>query len=184
VPAPKRKTLAARSAVTLGAFAFGCAALLTLSSSGCAEETLQTAKKSGAGRKVPVDFTTPGELAPGTIDAFGLKLPRDMVIEAKFGDTIHAVGRLHFEHVSNYIRDRVSAIKVNIGPSRTQFKNAVLLADDTKTLEIEVIVVRKGVQVTVRNRTKKPAEPDLSDEERWRRAGLDKNGEVTREQAE
>jgi hypothetical protein len=152
---------------------------------GCDEPAVDApAAPAETSRSTPVDTTKPGEIAEGKEQAFGLVLPRDMRITTRIGDTVMTVGRLPFEHVANYVRERVDALQVNIGPSRTQFKNAVVRADNSKVVEVEVVVVRDGVQIVVQNLTREPAEPGLSDEERWRRAGLGPNGKVTKSQSE
>ena len=152
---------------------------------GCSpDEKSETLTNSGASRHTPVDFVAPGELAEGPDSAFGLRLPRDMGVTSRGSDVVYAPGRIPFEHVSNYVRDRVDAVQVNIGPTRTVFRSANVRGGDPVELEIEVVVVRKGVQMVVHNRTRKPAEPGLSDGERWRRAGLNPDGKVTKDQSQ
>lgn len=149
---------------------------------GCQDDPPELAP-SGVGR-VPIDTLAPGEIAEGKEIAFGLRLPRDMRVTSRQSRAVFALGRLHIEEVSNFVRDRVDAKQVDTGPTRTRFVEAVPLRDKTTTIDIEVIVTRQGTEIVVRDRTRVPAEPGLSDEERWRRAGLQPNGKPTKDQME
>ncbi len=138
---------------------------------------------SGVGR-VPIDTLAPGEIAEGNEIAFGLRLPRDMRVTSRQARAVFALGRVHFEDVSNFVRDRVEATQIDTGPARTRFIEAVPLRDKSRAVDIEVLVTRRGTELVVRDRTRVPAEPGLSDEERWRRAGLQPNGKPTKDQME
>jgi hypothetical protein len=155
------------ASVTLGALALG----------GCREETEPPGLPPP--RQTPVDTTLPGELAEGTEVAFGLKLPRDLEIEARFDDAVIAVGRVPLEYVANYVRDRVDSDRVETGPSRTVFDEASPKADAQKTVRIEVTRRARGdVQLVVRDRTPKPMEEGLTEAERYKKAGLAPDGKT------
>ena len=133
---------------------------------------------------VAVDSAEPGEVAEGSEKAFGFPLPRDMRVKAKMDDTWYAEGRLRAEHVANYVRDRVDAAHVDTGPTKTVFREARLKGDPNHLYELEVSVSRAGASLIVRDRTPKPAEPGLSERERWERAGMTPDGKVIKNKAE
>ena len=79
--------------------------------------------------------------------------------------------------MANYIRRRVDTEEVDTGPSKTRFVGAKVRGGD-KTVDVEVALVSRGVQVVVRDRTRKPAEDGLSDKDRWDRVGLTPDGKL------
>jgi hypothetical protein len=131
-----------------------------------------------AASAAPVDQIKPGELAEGDEKAFGFPIPRRMRVRGRFPDSVVAVGRVSFEGLANYVRDRVVHAKVSTGPERTVFDKASLKHDADKAVRIEVTRRSTRVELVVRDRTRKPAEPGLSDEERWRRAGVTPDGKM------
>jgi hypothetical protein len=125
-----------------------------------------------------VDSVPEGELAEGAIDAFGLKLPRPMKLKAKLLDTIFATAGLSLERVSNYVRERVEAERIETGPKKTVFRGAKV-EGTSRVLHIEVIARSSNiVDLVVRDQTQKPAPQGLTEEERWRQAGLTPDGRV------
>jgi hypothetical protein len=169
---------AARAAASSGGLLVAAALAFSFSLTGCLqEEERKELLPSGVAVGHPVDTTIPGELPEGTIVAFGLKLPRRMTVIAQMDDSLFAVGAMRLEHVSNYIRSRVDAEKVETGPSKTVFREAKVRGGD-KTVEVEVSLVSRGVQVVVRNKTRKPAAEGLSEKQRWERVGLTPDGKV------
>jgi hypothetical protein len=129
-------------------------------------------------RSVPVDQIKPGELAEGDERAFGFPIPRRMRVRGRFPDSIVSDGRVSFEELSNYVRERVTHAKVSTGPERTVFDGANPMREPSKTVRIEVTRHNTKVELVVRDRTRKPAEPGLSDEERWRRTGVSPDGKM------
>ncbi|MBI4704625.1 MAG: hypothetical protein HY744_26270 [Deltaproteobacteria bacterium] len=130
-----------------------------------------------ASARPAVDTTEEGELAEGTERAFGLVLPREMRVAARFPDEVFAGGEVRFEAASNFVRQRVAAEHVETGPVRTVFVRAHPKAEPKR--ELHVIVTRKagGVELVVRDQTPRPAERGLTEEERWKQLGLTPHGE-------
>lgn len=148
------------------------------------DEQSETLLPSGIARSTPVDTTEPNEIAEGDVLAFGLALPRDITIDAQGRDTTYATGRLPFEALANYVRDRVTASRVETGPAQTVFVDAVVKRDPKKVVQVEVRSKRGRVQLIVRNRTPRPADEGLTEAERWRRAGLTPDGRAIEGQGE
>ncbi len=140
------------------------------------DEQSETLMPSGLSPSTPIDSTEPNEVAEGDVLAFGLALPRDIEIDVQGADTTYATGRLPFEALANYVRQRVTATRVDTGPAQTVFVDAVVKRDPKKVVQVEVRNKRGRVQLIVRDRTPKPADEGLSEAERWRRAGLTPDG--------
>lgn len=127
---------------------------------------------------IQVDSVPEGELAEGDLDAFGLKLPRSMKLKASMPDTVFATAALSLERVSNYIRSRVEAERIETAPKKTVFIGAKIDGGKRK-LHIEVIALSSNiVDVVVRDKTEQPAQEGLTEEERWRQVGLTPDGRV------
>jgi len=127
----------------------------------------------------PPDQLRPGELAEGTLDAFGLKLPRVMKIDTTFPDATFASGEATHKDVVGYVRERVVAEKVETLPTKTVFEGVTLKSSPGKKLRIEVIASGSGKsKLVIRDETRPPAKPGLSEEERWREVGLTPQGEL------
>ena len=127
----------------------------------------------------PPDQLVPGELAEGTIDAFGLKLPRIMKLDTRFPDAAFASGEASHKDVVNYVRDRVIATKVETLETKTVFDGATLKSTPANKLHIEVIALGGGrSKLVIRDETRPPAKPGLTEEERWREVGMTPQGEL------
>lgn len=128
--------------------------------------------------KPPVDQLAPGEIAEGKETAFGITLPRKMTITARFADTVFARGDLTIEDTTRYVRQRVVAERVDVGPAKTVFTKATSKSDPGKILAIEIVSVGNGSQLVLRDATPPPPEPGLSEEERWKKLGLSPQGKL------
>jgi hypothetical protein len=150
---------------------------------GCDRETETAAHPPASASTAQPDTTLPGEIAEGAEQAFGLPLPRDMQVTARLKDAVYANGKLPFEPLANYVRDRVLAERVDTGPNKTVFVNAAVKSSPTKLVDVEVVSRHGSVQMVVRDRHRPPPEPGLSEEERWKRAGLTPKGKVIKTEA-
>lgn len=145
---------------------------------GSADVVGAAAPSSSAVPMRPVDRLAPGELAEGNQSAFGIPVPRGMRLDANFADAAHVVGTVRAEDVANYVRERVQVDRVEIGAARTVFPRAFVKGDPSKRVfQIEVIADGPTTRLVIRDLTRPPAEPGLSEEERWRKAGFSPNGE-------
>jgi hypothetical protein len=153
--------------------------------SGCSpDERSELLLPSEVVRGRPLDTTKPNEIAESEIFAFGLALPRGLRIKAQAKDATYAIGRLPFEALANYVRDRVTATRVDTGPAQTVFVDAIVKRDPKHVVQVEVRARRGRVELVVRDRTPKPADEGLTEAERWRRAGLTPDGRPIEKLAE
>lgn len=127
-------------------------------------------------RPTPVDSTLPGEMAEGREKAFGFPMPRDMKIIARMEKVWTAETTMSLESVANYVRARVETDKVETGPSRTVFMEAKPRYDASKTVKVTVARKSGKTLLIVRDKTRVPAEKGLTEEERWRQAGIGPDG--------
>jgi hypothetical protein len=134
---------------------------------------------------VVIDSVDEKELAEGTRAAFGLKLPRDVKVTASFRDAVFAAGVMPLDSITNYVRDRVQAERVDTAPKKTVFQHAKVKSDPARRVRVEVWVSAPGkIQMVVRDETQKEPEPGLTQEERWRRAGMAPGGKPLDDRAE
>lgn len=163
--------------LALAALALACAAATACRSGADAPPTPAPSASAEAPRRRAADQVAPGELAEGTEQAFGLPIPRKMRVRLRFPDEIVATGEVPAEQVSNYVRQRVLAERVETGPAKTVFSRATLKRDPARFLRVEVISRgARGAELVVRDVTRPPPEPGLSDEERWRQKGFKPDG--------
>lgn len=127
--------------------------------------------------KPPVDQLAPGEIAEGAEKAFGLPVPRAMLIEARFPDAVFAAGELPAELVASYIKKRVVSESVEAGPAKTVFPRATLKDAPTTVIHIEVVAQGRSTSLVVRDITRPPAKDGLTEEQRWKELGLTPQGE-------
>ncbi len=103
----------------------------------------------------------------------GLVVPRDMRLLRVFDDSAVARGRVGAEAVSNYVRKRVDAATAEIGAARTVFPKAHVKGQPPeKTVRIEVVQDVDSTELLLRDMTPPPIPPGLSEDERWRKAGV------------
>jgi hypothetical protein len=125
----------------------------------------------------PVDRLAPDELAAGSSDVWGLAIPRDMHIEHHFPEIAYVVGPVKADALANYVRDRVVVSHVEIGAGRTIFPNAHIKGGPPDHLyELDVIPEPNGTRLQIQDLTPVKIIPGLTDEERWRQAGLTPQG--------
>lgn len=168
------------------AIAAALAVAIVGSSTGCKKPTprpLEAARGSASGSPSstppPVDHLGPGELPPGTQTAFGLVLPRGLSLLGVFPGVAHAAGPLTIEDVSNYVRARVDLRRVELGAAGTVFPSVHITGGDpSKVYRIEVNAIGPDTHVIIRDVTPKAPIPveNITDEERWRRAGFKPDG--------
>ncbi|HEX3776823.1 MAG TPA: hypothetical protein VHV51_20265 [Polyangiaceae bacterium] len=125
----------------------------------------------------PVDRLAPDELAVGTSEIWGLTLPRRMHVEHQFPELAYAIGPVTADALANYVRDRVIVSHVEIGAGRTIFPNARIKGGPPDHFyELDVIPEPNGTRLQIQDLTPVKVVPGLSDEERWRQAGLTPQG--------
>lgn len=125
----------------------------------------------------PVDRLAPDELAAGNAEVWGFAVPKEMHVEHRYEDAAHLVGPVKPDALANYVRDRVEVSHVEIGAGRTIFPNARIKGGAAERVyELDVVPEPNGTRLTIRDVTPLKVTPGLTDEERWRQAGLTPQG--------
>jgi hypothetical protein len=100
-----------------------------------------------------------------------------MRVEQRFEKAVYAEGNLEPGAVTNFLRERVVAGRIELAANKTVFSQ-VRLPGTNRDYQIEV-GGRRPCRVVVRDVTPEPAAPaGLTEEERWKRAGLSPQGSV------
>jgi hypothetical protein len=154
--------------------------IVVLSSVACRKET-QKAPPPAASRSPsvkPLDRLAKGELAPGSGRVFGFEVPDGMVVRGQFEDVAYLHGSVAPDALANYVRDRVVVAHVEIGAARTVFPNARIKSGPAdRFFQIEVVAGKGLTELVLKDVTPGPPAPEqLSNEERWRRAGRKPDG--------
>jgi hypothetical protein len=141
-----------------------------------------SSKSSSPAPEKPADRLAPFEIVEGKEAAFGVQLPRDARVKARFEKTVHTQTPFTREALTAYLRARVKDGNVIEGATMTSLVDVAPAADPQKRLTIDVRSLRlaDGTQseAVIRDATKAPAEPGLSNEQRWQKAGLTTTGKV------
>jgi hypothetical protein len=157
-------------------------ALAALFLLGCESEQIVppgTLAADSAPTRRPVDRLAPGELAPGRAEAFGMVLPRALEVEARFPDAVHASGAVNPAALASYVRARVEVAHVEIGAARTIFPSVAIKGGKPERLyRIEIVEDGPRTRLVLRDITPPPTVQGISEEERWRRAGISPSGEI------
>jgi hypothetical protein len=145
---------------------------------GCSTDTAKPIEGApSASARKPLDRLAPGELMPGTAEAFGFIAPKQLRLERRFPGEAHFVGQASAEAVANYVRERVSVERVEVGVARTVFPKVIIKGGDpNKHYRIEVVRDGPLSRIMIRDITVPAAPEGLSEEERWTRAGMRPDG--------
>lgn len=147
-------------------------AIITLSFCACRRESHDVVKSRAADER-PLDRLLPGELAEGKEQAFGLLLPREMRLERVFDDSAIARGKVGPEALAEYVKKRVETTTVEFGQGRIVFAHThPAAAKPGKLVRIEIAKELDATVLLVSDVTPPPVPAGLSDEERWRKAGV------------
>jgi hypothetical protein len=125
----------------------------------------------------PVDRLTPEELNAGSSSIWGFSVPQEMHIEHHYREAAYMIGPVKPDALSNYVRDRVLVSHVEIGAGRTIFPNAHIKGGAPDGVyEFDVIPEPGATRLVIHDLTPPKVQPGLTDEERWRQAGLTPQG--------
>lgn len=133
----------------------------------------QPAPPAPSSRASSVDHLLPGELAEGKERALGLALPRDLRVVRSFQQSVVARGRVNPEALTDYVRRRVSASAVETSLERTTFARVHVNSEPPgKQVKIDIVRDEEATMLLIEDTTPPEQTPGLSEEERWRRAGV------------
>lgn len=132
--------------------------------------------------KPPPDHLAPTELAEGGERAFGLPLPRLSRVTARFPTTVDVQSPLAPDELLQFVRARVTGGKATPTATGTELAGVTPTAAPQQRLSIHVRPFSTGdgtrSELVVRDVTPAPVEPGLTDEQRWKKAGLTPDGKI------
>lgn len=147
-----------------------------LALAGCEGKRLEFGPTTHGSAK-PLDRLAAGELAPGKTEVWGFVAPDAMRLDRQFPAQAFLVGNVSAEALANYVRTQVEAERVEIGAARTVFPAVRIKAGKPdRVYRFEVLKEGAGSRLIIQDITPPPLEPGLSDEERWRKAGMTPDG--------
>lgn len=136
-------------------------------------------EQSDAPQPKTPDRLAPGALLEGDKVVFGWRAPRDLKLVARFPDAAHFVGRVKLADLEDYVRERVVMRHVEVTPTHSIFPNVRIRGGDPKRLyRFEIAPKPDSIELVIRDVTPPPPTEGLSEEERWRRAGLTPEGKL------
>lgn len=118
------------------------------------------------------DRLPPGALLEGSEEAFGFPIPKGMILSRSNRRAFRAEGRVDFNDLTDYVKERIHVRHAEMFGSRLLFPNAKLRSGGDLLLEFAITQHRGQSILTIRNRTPLPATHGLSEKERWERAGF------------
>ncbi len=134
------------------------------------------AQKRDEPRATSPDRLPPGELLEGPDEVFGIAVPRGMVGHKKGPKIAEITGSADYDLLVDYIKARISVRHAEMLEDRLVFPNARILGSKDRIYELTVRRLPRGSKVTILDVTKLPGTGGLSEEERWKRAGLKPGG--------
>jgi hypothetical protein len=125
----------------------------------------------------PADRLAPGEVALSKDKAFALPLPRSARIGSRYGGTIYVATDMSPEELANFVRGRVKGGTITAGTSSTMFESVTVPAEPKRTLTVEVRAGRNCRSEMLVHDVTPDIDPNAkTDDDRWKRAGFDKDG--------
>jgi hypothetical protein len=128
---------------------------------------------------VPADHLAPGELVEGNEQAFGLTLPRGMLVEQRLPGVVTVSGPVGVPPLITYLRAHL------VGGAMTKKENAtsfdhVKLIGHADGPELEIYITRLPARTMMQVLQPAPVPPSTLPDEasRWRAAGLTPEGKL------
>lgn len=127
---------------------------------------------------LPVDHLAPDELVEGKETAFGVPLPRGVLVERRYVDTVQASGPMTVHALVKYFQARLQGGSVREGEAAATFEhvNQPGAPDAELTIHIEVGLGKTRIDLTSYHHQEAPVLPDET--ARWRSVGLTPNGKI------
>jgi hypothetical protein len=89
-----------------------------------------------------------------------------------------ARGNVHFDDLTDYVKARISARHAEMLDGQLVFPNARIRGNSHNVFEVTISKMPQGAMLQIKDETKPPGTPGLTEEQRWKRAGLRPSGEL------
>jgi hypothetical protein len=130
--------------------------------------------------KLPVDHLALGELQASPSLAFGFPIPTTMSVERSFPNAVHLVGVVETQELVRYVRANAQTHGIELQGNALVFDQVRFKGGEpTRIFRIEITSQGRSTRMLIKDETPQslPNESGLTDDERWRRAGMKPNGE-------
>lgn len=126
---------------------------------------------------VPLDHLRPGELAESPQQVFGFPIPRGMSIDRVFPDAAHLFGEVNVGELAEYVRKHAQVSAPELVPPLLRFDHARIPGQgEQRQYRFDITQNGRRVQMVVKDVTPAPTPPGLTEQERWKQAGLKPDG--------
>lgn len=156
---------------------------LALLSVGCRRNQALPSKETRAAATAsapapPVDRLLPGELGSSSELVFGFPVPIGMSVERVFPDAAHLIGEVTVSGLVDYIRKHAQVGTAELTGSMMRFDQVRIPQQAPDHLyRFELVRQARQVRLVIKNITPPPTQAGLTEEERWRQAGLRPDGQ-------
>jgi len=142
-----------------------------------AKEGAPLSRSKGALQAKSPDRLPAGKLLEGEELAFGFRIPKGMKLSLT-RKLARASGDVNFEDLSDYVKDRLVARHAEMFGARLVFPQAKIRGGDGGIYEVTLINGGREQILLIQDIGRPPAPVGLSEEERWKRAGLTPKGQL------
>jgi hypothetical protein len=102
-----------------------------------------------------------------------------MRVDRSWGTEAHLLGEVEHEALLRYLRERVNAQNIELGPTRVTLPNVTIRgAPPGRIYDIEIVHNQRPLRLVLRDVTPPPssAASGLSEADRWRKYGIGPDG--------
>ncbi len=118
------------------------------------------------------DRLPPGALLEGPESAFGFAIPKGMELAHPTRSTYRAEGRVNFDDLTNYVKDRIVVRHAEMFGTRLVFPNAKIKGEENKIFNLTLREHHGRAILEIRDETPLPPTHGLTEKERWEKAGF------------
>jgi hypothetical protein len=138
----------------------------------------ETAAPGVEASAAPADHLAPGELVEGPGQAFGIALPRGMLVSGAFVDVVYASAPASVHALARYFGARLESGGVREGEQAATFEHVRVRGKPGDELTVKIARAPQGARVEIRKATPPPAVVPPDEASRWKQVGLTPEGRL------
>jgi hypothetical protein len=114
----------------------------------------------------------------GTEKAFGIPVPRELKVRARFGESVHLEGPASAASLTEYFRGYVLVDHLELSGTETIFPRVRIKGStDSRLFRIRISEIsKKRSEVVIEDVTPAPTTPGLNEAQRWEQVGMNPDG--------